>query len=121
MSCETCSPIEAKVNPDAPHVMRVCPSCGGEHRALDRPKNGIGIDVKVGDRFVMPASFLKIAANPLKGSGQLSKTGLIWFAELVFGIELIKTERTPELLSAAMEKLALDNQGLFKDSPILVG
>ena len=121
MSCEACRVIEAAVDPNAPHVLRKCATCGSDYRALDRPKDGIGIDVKAGDRFILPAEFIRIAANPLKGSGQLSRAGLTWFAEQMFDLEAMKVERTPESLTAVMAKRSRDNQIFFRDSPLLSG
>ena len=64
----------------------------------------------------MPAGWLKIAANPLKGSGHLSKSGLDWFAGLMFGNGLEK--RRHDFLTAIAE---LDDEygEVLKKSPLL--
>lgn len=51
-------------------------------------KHGIGIDIRKGDEFVVPAGFIQISANPLKSSSHLYRPGLAWFIELVFGTDI---------------------------------
>lgn len=53
-------------------------------RILEKGEHGIGIKVEKGDQFIIPGNWFKIHANPLKGTGQLTKHGLAWFAKLLF-------------------------------------
>jgi hypothetical protein len=53
-------------------------------RIQEKGEHGIGIKVENGDQFVIPHNWFKIHANPLKGTGQLTKHGLAWFAKLLF-------------------------------------
>jgi hypothetical protein len=84
MACKECKDIVETVNKDIPHVVRKCKSCGREMKICPPGDHGIGITVEKGDRFVMPAGWFNIHANPLKGRGQLTKAGLEWFAKLIF-------------------------------------
>lgn len=84
MSCPECENIEEIENYNSPFVIRKCDSCGREMKILDPGDHGIGIRVNRGDRFVIPAEWLKISANPLQGTGHFTRTGLEWFAKLIF-------------------------------------
>ena len=53
-------------------------------RILERGDHGIGIRIKEGDRFTIPAAWLTISAYPLKSRGHLTEAGLKWFAKLIF-------------------------------------
>jgi len=52
----------------------------------------------------MPAEWLKLAANPLKGNGHLSRRGVAWFAELVFVADLATKENRADI-GAALQRL----------------
>jgi hypothetical protein len=82
VSCEVCRNVIEQ--PDVPHVVRSCSACGREMRVVEPGAHGKGIQVRKGDRFVIPAGFIKIAANPLKATGRLYRPGLDWFASLIF-------------------------------------
>lgn len=45
---------------------------------------GRGIEIRDGDTFVIPAEYLIFSLNPLHSSATFFKTGLQWFAELIF-------------------------------------
>jgi hypothetical protein len=64
--------------------------------------HGIGIKVEEGDRIVIPEGWLNISANPLKGTGHLTRSGLQWFADHVFANDAIKRRGD---FSAAMEEM----------------
>src|SRR5262249_27049508 len=59
-----------------------------------------------------------LAANPLSGSGQLSRDGLGWFAELVFGVDLAQKD-SQEKIVEVLEKIQENNEGLFKRAEFL--
>jgi hypothetical protein len=79
-------------------------------------EHGIGIQIRKGDQVVMPAGWLKISANPLKGTGHLSKAGIDWFAELVFCGELPK--RRDDFV-AVIDELDGQYETILKASPLL--
>jgi len=97
MACGTCSAIQDAPETGEPYIVRSCDECGRKYRVRERGKHGIGIVVKKGDEFVLPAGTIQISANPLKGGGQLSKTGLTWFAEMAFSSDLDKWQGEPSL------------------------
>lgn len=84
MSCTICADQNDITDFSAPYTIRTCEGCGREI-ALRKPgAGGNGIRIDEGDRFVIPPGFIQIALNPLKGRGQLSRSGASWFAQLVF-------------------------------------
>jgi hypothetical protein len=85
MVCKSCDQIEDVTEASGPYIIRNCSQCGRAMKLRDPGEHGIGIQVRKGDKVVIPAGWLQIAANPLRGSGYLSKSGLDWFAGLVFG------------------------------------
>ncbi len=116
MVCKTCEQIEDVTEAGGLYVIRNCSECGRPMKVREPGKHGIGVRIRKGDQPVMPAGWLKIAANPLKGSGHLSKSGLDWFAGLVFGNGLEK--RRQDFLTAIAE---LDDEygEVLKKSPLL--
>lgn len=91
MSCKACAHLESISDIITPYVERTCTECGRKINLREPGENGHGIKVEKGDKFKFPKGWLQIAANPLKGSGHLTKHGLEWFAKLVF-VEEIKKE-----------------------------
>ena len=85
MTCNACAEWVEITDLRAPHVVRTCPKCSRQANLRPPGEHGIGIKVEKGDKFVFPAEFIQIAANPLKGTGHLTRYGLTWFADLVFG------------------------------------
>jgi hypothetical protein len=118
MACKTCERIEDVTEADGPFVIRNCSDCGRPMKVREHGKHGIGLQIREGDQPVIPAAWLKVAANPLKGVGHLSKSGLDWFAGLVFGSGL-ETRRNDFLTALAEQN---DEHGeLLKQSPLLAG
>jgi len=82
MICNICSVI-AEAPSNRIHVLRKCTGCGRETRVAQAGKDGHGLRVEKGDKFVLPSGFLKISFNPINSSGQMSRSGLAWFAGLI--------------------------------------
>lgn len=118
MTCPTCAKLQDETNPTLPHVVKICGDCGGEYRFREPGKHGIGFKIEKGDRVVIPAGFLKLSANPLKGSGRMSRHGIEWFAELVFGVDLAN-KKSRENITDALEKIQESNEKFFKDADYL--
>ena len=118
MVCRTCEQIEDVTEAGGPYVIRKCSQCGRAMKLREPGKHGIGVQIRKGDQLTIPAGWLKVAANPLKGGGHLSKSGLGWFAGLVFGNGLEK--RRYDFLTAITE---LDDEygEALKKSPLLAG
>jgi hypothetical protein len=68
----------------------------------------------------VPASFLAVSANPLKGSGHFTSFGLSWFAELVFGTDISNQEHRDNF-PAAIRAIIESNETFFKTSELLQG
>ena len=90
MSCNTCKDKVDIENLSSPYVIRKCPECGREIKLREPGKDGHGIKVEKGDRFVIPDGWFKFSAHPLHGTGHFTKNGLQWFAKLMFVEELPK-------------------------------
>lgn len=120
MSCNKCTALEAASNLNLPHVVRVCDQCGDEFRVREPGKHGLGFEIRTGDRPVIPAGFIKLAANPLKASGHLTAAGIDWFAKLVFGIEIAKPDARNDFLNA-ISQIQESSEGWFRNSDTLKG
>lgn len=120
MTCKACAKLKDVTDLSRPYTVRTCEECGRKINLRKAGAHGIGIEVKKGEQFVMPAGFLTVSANPLKGSGQFTSHGLSWFAELVFGVDISKQENRegfPAAIRATMES----NENFFKDAEFLKG
>lgn len=84
MSCKLCENQVEIGSANIPHVVRKCKACGRVMKIRESGKHGIGIKVQEGDQVIIPNDWLKIHANPLKGTGQLTRAGLQWFAKMIF-------------------------------------
>ncbi len=102
MSCKQCKHLVDISDLSTPYVIRTCSNCGRKINLREPGDKGHGIKVEKGDQFTFPANFLKISANPLKGTGSLSRAGLAWFAELIFIEQL---EKTPANLTSQLKKM----------------
>jgi hypothetical protein len=115
MPCSTCEPIAKQTRTEEPHVLRACPNCGDDYPVREPGEHGIGIKINKGDKFVIPAGFIKLSANPLKSSGQLFPSGLDWFAELVFGVDIARKDVREDFLPH-LEKIQEENEKFFTGS-----
>ncbi|MBL1263890.1 Shedu immune nuclease family protein [Candidatus Methylomicrobium oryzae] len=116
MTCNQCIGLEDIEDLSMPYVVRTCSACNREITLREPGDNGHGIKVEKGDRFVFPAGFLKVSANPLKSTGYLTKHGLAWFAKLIFIEELEKNPDNIDLFIQANEEYSekiLRDAGLF--------
>lgn len=117
MACEECTKWVDIEDPSRPHVVRTCSNCGRKVRLREPGKDGHGIQVNAGDQFVLPAGWLTIAANPLKGAGRLTKHGLEWFAKLIFVEDIKSEDDLDELISNCGEQAdkVLEDSDLLGD------
>lgn len=121
MACNSCKDVVEIEDLDVPHVVRKCANCGREMRVHSPGDHGIGIKVNKGDKFVIPRTWFKIYANPLKGKVHLTKAGLIWFAKLLFLEDLPKKRKDIEVELDKNEKTCsqiLKTSELLKDLDI---
>ncbi|MEW6426436.1 MAG: Shedu immune nuclease family protein [Thermodesulfobacteriota bacterium] len=98
MCCTACAHLENILDLSTPYVERTCAQCGRKINLREPGDNGHGIKVEKGDQFKFPNGWLQLAANPLKGTGHLTKHGLGWFAKLIFVEEIKKDSEVTELL-----------------------
>lgn len=118
MPCELCQNQAEIENLSVPHVIRKCKKCGREMHIRNPGKHGIGIKIDKGDQFIIPSGWLKIHANPLRGTAQLTAAGLSWFAELIF---LDKLPKQHSQIKNVI-KNDMDNYlGILKKSELLEG
>lgn len=120
MACKACAKLKDITDLSRPYTVRTCKKCGRQIKLRTPGAHGIGIKVKKGEQFVLPAGFLTLSANPLKGSGQFSSHGLSWFAELVFGIDISKKENREDF-PAVIRTIMESNENFFKDAEYLKG
>lgn len=115
MPCPSCAHLKNISDLSTPYVERTCAKCGRKINLREPGDNGHGIKVEKGDQFKFPKGWLKLAANPLKGTGHLTKHGLGWFAKLIFVEEIKKESEVPELL----EDSRLFADKILEDSELL--
>ena len=118
MTCAACDRIEDVSDAGGPYVVRQCTACGRRMKIREPGKHGIGFVIREGDEVVIPQDWLKIAANPLKSRGQLSRAGLEWFAGLVFEGNL--NTRRMEFMNVLTE-IEDEYTQILKRSPLLAG
>lgn len=116
MKCSKCKDIKDVSELDGLFVIRKCEACGRELKLREPGKHGMGIKVKKGDRFGIPAGWPTLAANPLKASGHLSKSGLEWFAKRIFFSDIASNREDFCLALSGMEEQFTDE---LKKSPLL--
>lgn len=114
MSCPDCQSLVDIDDLSSPYVVRKCANCGREINLREPGDNGHGIKVEKGDRFVFPEGWLQISAHPLKGRGNLSRSGLRWFAKLIFVEDVGKTEDVDGLIA----KTADDAESILRESAL---
>jgi hypothetical protein len=118
VACNKCDSIKDVSDTDGLYTIRTCDSCGREIKYRELGKHGIGMEIKAGDRVVIPANFLQVSANPLKSSGHLTQSGVAWFAELVF-LESIPTD--PDKFEPFLDKLIENFEQYLRNSALFEG
>lgn len=84
MVCNSCKNLVHITDNNFPYFIKNCGSCGRQIKFRKSPNNRLELTIEAGEQFIVPPEYLKIAANPLKGNGHLTKHGMGWFAELIF-------------------------------------
>lgn len=118
MSCKKCASWVEITDLTRPYVTRTCSNCGRVAQLRESPKSGLGFKIKKGDQVTIPASSIRLAANPLKGTGELSPTGIEWFAESVFGVDISKPKHR-EGFAKVLDKIIESNEEYFINAPFL--
>lgn len=101
MSCEQCNDLIDISDLSIPYVTRTCPKCGRKINLREPGNNGHGIKVEERDQFTIPKGFINLSANPLKGTGNLTKHGLEWFSKLIFIGQL---EKNPDKFTSQLKE-----------------
>jgi len=71
---------------------------------IEPGEHGRGIQIRAGDRFVIPDGWLKISLNPLQSTGHLFKPGLGMMAANLFLEGLYQKEETYAQAAAELER-----------------
>ncbi|WP_291472730.1 Shedu immune nuclease family protein [Acidovorax sp.] len=71
--------------------------------------------IEKGDRVVMPSALIKLSFNPLKSTGQMSRSGLAWFAQMI-NFERLPTARDDVMTN--LEQLRNRCNDLVEGSPL---
>ena len=116
MTCEKCENIVDRK--DLPHSIRECSKCGRTMYVQEVGEHGRGINIREGDTFVIPKDWLKLSFDPLKSSGQFSKGGLQWFANLIFLGELPNKREEIEI---ELNRLEDTSDNFLRESDLLEG
>jgi hypothetical protein len=106
VACDQCDEIVDAAESGGIYTIRSCKKCGREIKVRESGKHGIGVEIRKGDRVVVPSGFIRMAANPLKGGGNFTRHGLTWFSEIVFADDITanRTDFGP-YLDRTIEKL----------------
>lgn len=116
MTCQECEHLVER--PDLPHVVRPCPTCGRSLRIHEPGEHGIGFKLRKGDQVALPNDWLKLSLNPLKSSGQFSRTGVQWFASLIH-LEDLPAKKND--IAAELDRLEQKCDRILGASALLVG
>ena len=119
VSCDICRQLVDIADITRPYTVKTC-TCGRKIKQRRAGDHGIGLRIEAGDAFVMPAEALRLAANPLKGSGQFSRAGLAWFAELIFQVDLAKRDNRDRIQETFQAQIDANEQTL-RNSALLKG
>ncbi|WP_420642823.1 Shedu anti-phage system protein SduA domain-containing protein [Candidatus Leptofilum sp.] len=87
----------------------------------ERVNHGQGINIREGDTFVIPRKWLTLSFNPIKSTGQFFRSGLQWFAKLLFIDDLPNKKDELDLEIAKLGDLSdsyLKNSDLLKEFDI---
>lgn len=114
MACPQCQNIIDRQ--DIPHVIRECENCGRIMYVNEPGKHGKGLNIKEGDKLVIPLNWLSFSPNPLKGSGKYTITGLQWFAEWIF-LEGLPSKK--EKIVDELNRIEAGCDSLLKNSEFL--
>jgi hypothetical protein len=101
--CEQCKHI--KDYPDLPHCVRKCEHCGRIMQVREPGDHGIGLRVREGDQFTLPAGSIRLSLDPRLSSGQFTKKGLHWFGKFMI-LNQLPDKSKRESMSAELETAA---------------
>lgn len=99
-----------------PHVERPCADCGKTVFLVASGEGGKGIQVREGDKFTIPAGWLKISLDPAKTTGTFFRPGVTWFVTQLLAGEL---PSQPNDVEAYLERLKANADAILEASPRL--
>lgn len=120
MSCEECRKLSENVDLSQPYCTRICRKCGQDFNVQERPASGVGFNIQKGDRVTVPEGFITVSANPLKGRGTLTRSGVSWFAEMVFGTNIAVGD-AKENFVPFLQKIQEESEGVLLKSELTQG
>ena len=80
--CPKCSGVVERS--DIPHMIRKCPECGREMHVAEFDKDGKGMEILEGDRFVVPSGWLTLSLNPILSRAHLFRPGIDMIVKSLF-------------------------------------
>jgi hypothetical protein len=83
-------------------------------------EHGIGLKVREGDQFVLPSGLLNLSFNPLQSSGNFTKHGLQWLAELMI-LNPLPDQAKRQSMSEEIETAADSCMDVLRKSLMLEG
>lgn len=113
--CRECADVIERR--DVPHVIRPCPACGRDLHIAEPGAHGIGVQVRKGDRFSIPAGWLTFSFDPTKARGTFSREGMDWFAQNLYFERAPKRETIREYLEGEVARV----DELIAKSPLTKG
>ena len=70
MACTEGNSLKDTTDLSGPYVARMCRKCSRKIELRTPGAHGMGFKVEEGNQLIIPAGFLTMCANPLKGGGQ---------------------------------------------------
>ncbi len=117
MACRRCKHLKDVENLDRIYTVKTC-ACGRKIKLRRPGGNGIGLKIEADERVVIPAGAIRLSANPLKSSGQLSREGIPWFAQLVF-VGGLDEKDSLKNIEKHLDQLRNENERILRNSPHL--
>jgi hypothetical protein len=101
---------------NVPHVARQCERCGQLTHLVEPGEHGQGIQIRAGDRFTIPASWLTISLDQAQSRGILARAGLPWFVKTLY-FSGLSTDMA--CLEPLMEQYENQADGVLKRNSLL--
>src|SRR5205807_6421932 len=115
-TCEVCG---ARLIPlSTIHTERTCNSCGRTTYVAEPGESGEGIQIRAGDRVVIPAGAITLSLDRSTSSGQFTKAGIAWYASVLLSTG---TPDTPDDMGTLVERYFDEGLAILRESTELSG
>lgn len=102
---------------DVPHLSADCGKCGRTSFYVRYDADGGGIRIEAGERFTVPAGFIKLSLDP-SSRGKLFRSGLPFLVKQLF---LGVNPKSSDQIQSFAEELSADADSILKKSKVLEG